>query len=146
MHWQGVAMLEYRWDQESEEFFLIEMNGRFWGSLHLALYAGVDFPSWFLDCFHGHSPQVRNRFAVGIRCRHTFPKEVHYVWSRLKDRQVPWYSQLWSVLEFFQLMADPRVYSDLLFPGDRKLYWINFKNFLLTFWKKEDRKAHGVGR
>jgi len=146
MHWQGVTMLEYRWDRKTEKFFLIEMNGRFWGSLHLALYSQVDFPSWFLDCFHGHCPQVRNLFPVGIRCRHTFPKEVHYVWSRLKDRRLTWYSQLWSVVEFFQLMADPRVYSDLLFPGDRKLYWINFKNFLLTFWTKEESKADGVGR
>jgi biotin carboxylase len=42
--WQGVGMFEYRWDLTSGRFFLMEFNSRFWGSLHLAMFAGVDFP------------------------------------------------------------------------------------------------------
>ena len=43
--WNGVAMLEYRRDARTGDFRLLELNARFWGSLHLALAAGVDFPA-----------------------------------------------------------------------------------------------------
>ena len=42
--WHGVAMLEYKRDARSGQRFLMEVNGRFWGSLQLAVDAGVDFP------------------------------------------------------------------------------------------------------
>ncbi len=121
MDWQGVGMLEYRWDEASGEFCLLEFNGRFWGSLHLALYAGVDFPALLVDAFFGH-PREGRPARIGMKCRLTFPKEVEYVWSCLKDREMSPFRKLWVVLEFFLLGADPRVRSDMLYAGDRGLY------------------------
>ena len=121
LHWQGVAMLEYRWDPKSNRFWFIEMNGRFWGSIHLALYAGVDFPTLLLDAFFGSERECLS-FDLSTRSRWTFPREVEYVWSRLKDDELPLRSRGWSLLEFFLLCFDPRVRSDLNFPGDRMLY------------------------
>ena len=46
--WHGVAMMEYKQDRRTGDFVLMEVNGRFWGSLELAVAAGVDFP--FLAC------------------------------------------------------------------------------------------------
>ena len=43
MRWHGPAMVEFRDDGESGPY-LMEVNGRFWGSLQLAIAAGVDFP------------------------------------------------------------------------------------------------------
>ena len=31
--WHGVAMMEYKQDPRSGDYALIEINGRFWGSL-----------------------------------------------------------------------------------------------------------------
>lgn len=42
--WTGVAMIEFKRDLGTGEPFLMEINGRFWGSLQLAIDAGVDFP------------------------------------------------------------------------------------------------------
>jgi predicted ATP-grasp superfamily ATP-dependent carboligase len=47
LHWHGVAMVEFRYDLRDDDYKLIEINPKFWGSLDLALAAGVDFP-WFL--------------------------------------------------------------------------------------------------
>lgn len=44
LKWDGVIMFEYKIDKNSGEFFLIEINARFWGSLALALHAGINFP------------------------------------------------------------------------------------------------------
>lgn len=125
MRWEGVAMFEYRWDPRSGAFHLLELNGRFWGSLHLALFAGVDFPRLLLDAFFGRA-EVSVGFDRNVRSRLT-PRDVEYVWSRVKDRDLALSSRLWSVLEFLLLGLDPRVHSDLNFPGDRGLYWHGWK-------------------
>ncbi len=41
--WEGVAMVEYRWDAARDEAVLMEINGRFWGSFPLAAQAGAGF-------------------------------------------------------------------------------------------------------
>jgi protein-tyrosine-phosphatase len=42
--WHGVAMVEFKHNPATGAFRLIEINGRFWGSLPLAVAAGADFP------------------------------------------------------------------------------------------------------
>ncbi len=71
--WQGVAMLEYRLDEATGQYAFLELNGRFWGSLHLALYAGVDFPAILMDAFHGLPRPDRPQYRAGVRCRNTIP-------------------------------------------------------------------------
>jgi len=45
--WNGVAMVEFRRSPTDGTPYLMEVNGRFWGSLQLAIDAGVDFP-WLM--------------------------------------------------------------------------------------------------
>ena len=41
--WTGIAMVEFRWQQAMERATLMEINGRFWGSMALSQACGVDF-------------------------------------------------------------------------------------------------------
>ncbi|MBY8827346.1 carboxylate--amine ligase [Hephaestia mangrovi] len=41
--WQGPAMVEYRHDERTGAYWLMEVNGRFWGSLPLAWHCGARF-------------------------------------------------------------------------------------------------------
>ena len=41
--WEGPAMVEYRHDPATGRYWLMEINGRFWGSLPLASHCGVEF-------------------------------------------------------------------------------------------------------
>ena len=41
--WEGPAMVEYRHDPATGRYWLMEINGRFWGSLPLASQAGACF-------------------------------------------------------------------------------------------------------
>ena len=41
---RGIAMVEFRIDSRNGDAYLMEINGRFWGSLQLAVDAGVNFP------------------------------------------------------------------------------------------------------
>jgi predicted ATP-grasp superfamily ATP-dependent carboligase len=67
--WSGVAMIEYKRDAATAEAVLMEINGRFWGSLQLAVDAGVDFPRLLLECALGGTPAPAVDYRVGIRNR-----------------------------------------------------------------------------
>ena len=47
--WEGVAMVEYKVSDATGEPYIMEINGRFWGSLQLAIDAGVDFPRLLVE-------------------------------------------------------------------------------------------------
>lgn len=44
LNWHGVAMVEFKYNEETGEVWLLEINPRFWGSLSLPVCSGVDFP------------------------------------------------------------------------------------------------------
>jgi len=49
VQWSGIAMVEFKRDKRDGKAKLMEINGRFWGSLQLAVSSGVDFPLLSLD-------------------------------------------------------------------------------------------------
>ena len=67
--WHGVAMAEFKWDETSNQFWLLEINGRFWGSLPLALAAGVDFPYYLYQLAVGQTPEPAASYAEGVLAR-----------------------------------------------------------------------------
>ncbi len=54
LNWHGVAMVEFKRTPEGE-LFLMEINPKFWGSLDLAISAGVDFPLYAAKIALGQS-------------------------------------------------------------------------------------------
>ena len=49
--WNGVAMLEFKRDLGSSCLSLMEVNGRFWGSLPLTIHAGLNYPLWLVQLY-----------------------------------------------------------------------------------------------
>ncbi len=68
LQWHGVAMVEFRQRADGTPVFL-EVNGRFWNSLPLAVYAGVDFPSLLVKMGEQGDVAVQNGYRYGVRCR-----------------------------------------------------------------------------
>lgn len=67
--WQGVAMIEYKLDEASGTPYLMEVNGRFWGSLQLAVDAGIDFPALLAGLALGDDPEPVMSYRAGVRSR-----------------------------------------------------------------------------
>jgi predicted ATP-grasp superfamily ATP-dependent carboligase len=67
--WCGVAMVEYKVDARTGTPYLMEVNGRFWGSLQLAVDAGVDFPALLLSASTGERVEPVSSYRVGVRSR-----------------------------------------------------------------------------
>lgn len=67
--WRGPAMVEFKRDDRDGSLRLMEINGRFWGSLQLAIDAGVDFPRIAVDVAAGNRVGPVERYDVGVRSR-----------------------------------------------------------------------------
>lgn len=69
MGWQGVAMVEFKRDARTGVAYLMEVNGRFWGSLQLAIDAGVDFPALLIAAASGEPVATPPSYRIGTRSR-----------------------------------------------------------------------------
>jgi predicted ATP-grasp superfamily ATP-dependent carboligase len=68
LEWHGPAMVEFR-DDEVTAPCLMEVNGRFWGSLQLAVDAGVDFPRIWLDVLRGQPAAAPGSYREDVVLR-----------------------------------------------------------------------------
>jgi predicted ATP-grasp superfamily ATP-dependent carboligase len=71
--WEGPAMVEYRWDPATRRAVLMEINGRFWGSIPLAYHAGAHF-AWATYAALGlRRPIAPAPYRAGVRCKYFIP-------------------------------------------------------------------------
>jgi len=82
--WQGVAMIECKRDLATGRYVFMEVNGRLWGSLQLAIDAGVDFPALLVGCALGASVVPAASYRIGVRSR-WFWGDVDHLYLRLRD-------------------------------------------------------------
>jgi predicted ATP-grasp superfamily ATP-dependent carboligase len=67
--WTGVAMVEYKVDPRDGRPKLLEVNPRFWGSLHHGIVCGVDFPFLLYRlAMEGDVARI-DGYRVGVRSR-----------------------------------------------------------------------------
>jgi hypothetical protein len=120
--WQGAAMLEYRIRDSDGSFDFIELNPRYWQSLHLDLLAGIDFPKLQLTWFEGRTvpqpPPPRD-----VICRDLWPGEISRLVEIWRSDRFASSHRLRETLAFLLRLFDLRVASDYIFPGDRILYF-----------------------
>jgi len=69
LKWVGVAMAEFKVDPRDGLPKLMEVNPRFWGSLQLAIFSGVDFPYLMLKMAKGETFDPVLHYPVGRRSR-----------------------------------------------------------------------------
>jgi len=81
LNWHGVAMVEFKKDSRDNEFKLMEINPKFWGSLDLATASGVDFP--YLTAKMAMDGDIEPLFAykTGVRFRWLFPDDTMHLLS-----------------------------------------------------------------
>lgn len=74
LDWQGIAMVEYRHDPATGASALMEINGRYWGSLPLAHHAGMPF-AWLAYCLDAlGQPPSPQAYRGHVRCRFMIPE------------------------------------------------------------------------
>jgi predicted ATP-grasp superfamily ATP-dependent carboligase len=138
LRWHGVAMVEYRQQSGSPPVFM-EVNGRFWHSLALACYAGVDFPALLARMAENGDIEPVSGYQRGVRCRWLLGDARHLaeVWKgppRGYPGQYP--NRLRTLVDV--LIPVSGTYHDLFQWSDplpEAGDWLNLASQMLRFWK-----------
>lgn len=91
MRWSGVAMVEFRIDARDGSLKLMEVNPRFWGSLHLSILSGVDFPYLLYQMVMNGDVEPVPDYQEGVQCRWLLPGDILWflsspkTWRNLKE-------------------------------------------------------------
>ena len=98
---QGIGMVEFKRDPAISRLCLMEINGRPWGSLQLAVECGVDYPrhvaAWFLEAVR---PPEELKYKKQITCRR-FVGDLDHLARVRKGKPPGWpgaYPRFWSTL------------------------------------------------
>jgi predicted ATP-grasp superfamily ATP-dependent carboligase/protein-tyrosine-phosphatase len=110
LDWNGVAMVEFKLDPQTLEFSLMEINGRFWGSLPLAAAAGADFPAMLLEMeLYGEiTPSLP--YKNDVYCR-LLSRDLHWYEAVLRGGTDPRIARVpgrWAVLRELGLFLNAR--------------------------------------
>lgn len=121
LDWSGLAMVEFK--VGDDEPMLMEINGRIWGSMPLALHAGMDFPWRLAELWAGDGGSRRDAdtaYRLGVKSRNL---ELDVMWmgavalGRRHYAALPWPNRWHAVRAGLQLL-DPRIHHDILAMSD----------------------------
>jgi len=103
--WRGPAMVEFKRDARDGSLRLMEVNPRFWGSLALAVEAGVNFPLLLARLARGEDPGPPPGYRLGVRARWLLPGDLlHFLRNPARFRLEP---------SFFRFLEDDLHYDVL---------------------------------
>ena len=125
LKWTGPIMVEFKEDSTTKEFLLMEINGRFWGSLPLSIFAGVDFPYLYYKYAKGKISEKEVTHMPGIVSRHFLGDIVNLlrvIFKRdiLRSRLYPTRTQ---ALSDFSLYENKEIHDDVFMEKDKKPYF-----------------------
>ena len=111
--WDGPAMVEYRYDPATGIAVLMEINGRFWGSLPLAYHVGARF-AWLLYTLKGRGeavPPDAGNYRAGVVCRFGLPEtkrlfRILFQPARIQDRSLH-FNPLREILAYLGYFLNP---------------------------------------
>lgn len=79
--WKGVAMIEFKIDPRDNRPKLMEINPRFWGSLALPIFAGVDFPYLLYQVANNRKVHINKNYKIGVQARWLFLGDILWLLS-----------------------------------------------------------------
>ncbi|MGH7797286.1 MAG: ATP-grasp domain-containing protein [Candidatus Binatia bacterium] len=122
LKWYGVAMVEFKTDPRDQQPKLMEVNPKFWGSLELAIHAGVDFPYLLYKLAAEGAVEPVRDYRVGVRCRWLPGDFLHFLFAPNRLKLIP---------EFFNFF-DERTHYDVFSSKDDIKPMFGLLRFSLT--------------
>ena len=99
LNWYGPAQIEFRIDPRDQKPTLMEVNSRFWGSLHLGIVSGIDFPYLLYQmAMNGDISPVLD-YRKGIKARWLLPGDImHLIYNPERKRVlISWIKDLFNI-------------------------------------------------
>jgi protein-tyrosine-phosphatase/predicted ATP-grasp superfamily ATP-dependent carboligase len=89
LNYTGVGMFEFRVNPITGRSVLLEINGRFWGSLPLAIAAGADFPRYLYEMVVEGRDRFESTGRTGLRARN-WSEDFYWFAEQASDPQRRW--------------------------------------------------------
>ncbi|WP_374465106.1 ATP-grasp domain-containing protein [Chryseobacterium sp.] len=65
LNWSGPLMVEYKYDETKQQYYLIELNPKFWGSLDLSYAVGLNFGKTLIEAYSNRvEEQIEKKYEV----------------------------------------------------------------------------------
>jgi predicted ATP-grasp superfamily ATP-dependent carboligase len=103
LNWYGVAMVEFKIDRRDWKPKLIEVNGRFWGSLPLAIASGIDFPYLLYKMMKEGNTYSQIDYEIGVMRRWLLPGDLLWILTTLRYG----HARLQAIKDFFASFSVP---------------------------------------
>ncbi len=149
--WHGVAMVEFKYAPASGEFRLMEINGRFWGSLPLAVAAGANFPVMLHELITTGRVGDHAPARLGVVCRQ-LARDIDWLEHVLRRAAPPQLVRLPSMGEVLRdslLVFSPRHHFDVQSLTDPKPGLVDLWSIGQRQWQRLNalrRQRHQVDR
>ncbi len=135
MNWEGPAMVEYRHDPASGQFVLMEVNGRFWGSLPLARHAGAHF-AWAHYAQALGLPFEAQPIRSGMKARFLIP-ETRRLLRILKTGEAE--GRLAALASWVGAGLDPKLCHYVYDAKDPAPFWLDLRSGSSKLFKRKYR-------
>lgn len=146
--WQGPAMVEYKMDRRDSHAKLMEVNGRFWGSLQLAIDAGMNFPLLLYRLATGEHVRAQFNYKVGVKSRwllgdldHLYIRLRHSRWPN--GESGPTVTNLRACLNFIKFY-ERGLHYEVLRLEDPGPGWFELKSYVQDAWQRLGSHAEKV--
>jgi len=128
--WDGVAMVEFKLSSEGTPY-LMEVNARFWGSMQLAVDAGVDFPYLQYQSVMGETPSHSGAYRTGIRERWLLG-DLDHLYIRFKNprRNYPGLPSAGGAVWEFMKLFQSNTYYEVNRWEDIRPFWFELRSYL----------------
>lgn len=117
--WTGPIHVEFM-KTADDDFYLLEVNGRYWGSLALTIHSGVDIPWHHYQQLNGGSvyPEPASRYRTDVKQRKLFYKDLLWLAEQLSRRRidalVPFVGSFFTTRDEFLDLDDPLPFFGLV--------------------------------
>jgi len=143
VRWTGLAMVEFKVGPAGPR--LMEVNGRVWGSLPLAVLSGVDFPRALAELYRSGPPgpevEPQRTYRTGVRARN-LALDLIWIASVLRGQRGASYlphPSRWEALAGFGALFDPRISADTFAVDDPGPWFAELPMILQRLTKKFGR-------
>jgi len=109
LKWYGIIEFEFMLDSNDGKIKFMEINPRFWASLQMSIYSGVDFPWLLYNIAIGENIKKHISYDTGIMCRWLLPGDIlHFISNKERNKMMP---PIWGGKKY-------KVYDDILSKDD----------------------------
>ncbi|MBI5360615.1 MAG: ATP-grasp domain-containing protein [Planctomycetes bacterium] len=133
INWTGIAMVEFKKSRHDGEYYLMEINPRYWGSLPLATFAGVNFPLLHCKSAMGEKMPSDTHYKADMKLRF-IATDILSLYSSFKagGRGIEWADDM---LDYIFGRSIPDGIFDCTDPRPGLLYIKNrFSNLIFTIF------------